>query len=82
MFIVYVLYSKSSDKIYIGFTSNIIERLKSHNELGQKGWTIKFRPWDLIYQEEYAHKSEAMKREKQLKTYQGRLWIRQEILKS
>ena len=30
MFTVYVLYSKSFDKIYIGFTSNIAERFKSH----------------------------------------------------
>ena len=63
MYLVYVLYSKGSDKIYIGFTSNLVERLKSHNELGKKGWTMKFRPWELIHQEEFAEKSAAMKRE-------------------
>ncbi|WP_325635244.1 GIY-YIG nuclease family protein, partial [Parapedobacter sp.] len=45
MFTVYVLHSGKHDKIYIGFTSNLEQRLKSHNELGKKGWTIKFRPW-------------------------------------
>ena len=75
MFNVYVLYSKNFDKIYIGFTSDLEQRLLSHNELGKKGWTIKFRPWQLIYKEEYSEKSDAMKREKQLKTATGRNFI-------
>ena len=75
MFTVYVLYSKDFDKIYIGFTSDLGQRLLSHNELGKKGWTIKFRPWQLIYKEEYSEKSDAMKREKQLKIATGRNFI-------
>ena len=76
MFVVYALYSRKYDKIYIGFTSNIEERFKSHNELGKKGWTIKFRPWEIIYKEEHALKSTAMQREKELKTATGRSFIR------
>ena len=75
MFTVYVLYSKDYNKIYVGFTSDLEQRLLSHNELGKKGWTIKFRPWQLIYEEEYSEKSDAMKREKQLKTATGRNFI-------
>ena len=75
MFTVYVLYSKDYNKIYIGFTSDLEQRLLSHNELGKKGWTIKFRPWQLIYKEEYQLKSDAMKREKELKTATGRNFI-------
>jgi putative endonuclease len=76
MFTTYVLYSEKYDKIYIGYTSNLQQRLISHNELATKGWTIKFRPWKIIYKEEFETKSEAMKREKQLKSYQGRTFIR------
>lgn len=76
MFTTYVLYSEKYDKIYIGYTSNLQQRLFSHNELATKGWTISFRPWRLIYKEEYETKSEAMNREKQLKSYQGRMFIR------
>ena len=76
MFIVYALYSKTYDKIYIGMTSNLEERFKSHNELGKKGWTKNFRPWINIYKEEYADKKMALKREKQLKGAAGRLFIR------
>ena len=76
MYIVYALYSENFDKIYIGMTSNIEERFKSHNELSTKGWTKNFRPWKIIYQEECKNKIEAWKREKQLKGAAGRLFIR------
>jgi len=82
MFTTYVLYSEKHDKIYIGYTSNLHQRLISHNELANKGWTIKFRPWKLMYKEEYETKSEAMKREKQLKSYKGRTFIRNLIDKT
>jgi putative endonuclease len=78
---VYVLYSPSTDKIYVGFTSNIEERLLSHNHLGTKGWSIKFRPWILVHQEQFASKAEAMKREKQLKSAKGRTHLREIIQK-
>ena len=75
MFRVYVLYSESFNKIYIGYTSNIEQRIKSHNELATKGWTIKFRPWKIVLTEFFETKNDAMKREKQLKTAAGRDWI-------
>ena len=82
MFTVYVLYSEKFDKIYIGFTSDIEERLKAHNELATKGWTIKFRPWKLIHSELFETKANAMSREKELKTAKGREWIWQLIKSS
>ena len=75
MFTVYVLYSKVYNKIYVGYTSDLEKRLLSHNELATKGWTIKFRPWILLHKELFELKSDAMKREKQLKTAAGRDWI-------
>jgi putative endonuclease len=81
MFIVYALYSENFNKIYIGMTSNIAERFKSHNELSKKGWTKNFRPWIIIYQEEYTEKKEALKRERQLKGAAGRAFLRSLIKK-
>ena len=81
MFTTYVLHSETHDKIYIGFTSNLEQRLLSHNQLATKGWTIKFRPWELIYKEEFETKSQAMKREQELKSFQGRQFIRSLIEK-
>ena len=75
LYTVYVLFSISHQKIYIGYTSNLIERFKSHNELSIKGWTRSFRPWLVIYNEFYQTKNEAIKREKKLKSGKGREWI-------
>ena len=80
MFTTYVLYSHKFDKIYIGFTSDLESRLISHNEKATKGWTIRYRPWKLIYKEEFKEKSVAMQREKELKSHRGRDFIWQ-ILK-
>lgn len=80
MFVVYVLYSASYDKIYIGFTSDLINRFKGHQQLSNKGFTIKFRPWVVIHVEVFETKKAAMSREKQLKTASGRDFIRKNIL--
>ena len=80
MFTVYVLYSETFDKIYIGYTSDLQKRFLSHNELGTKGWTVKFRPWRIIHTEEFDTKAEAMQREKQLKSSRGRNWIREKLI--
>ena len=75
MFTVYVLYSEKFNKIYVGYTSNMEQRLLSHNILETKGYTLKYRPWKVIYTEAFSEKPEAMKREKQLKTGKGREFI-------
>ncbi len=80
MFTVYVLFSQEYNKIYIGYTSDIQQRLLSHNKLAKKGWTIKFRPWKLVYTEEFDTKASAMKREKELKTGKGRAFIWKQII--
>jgi putative endonuclease len=72
----YVLYSASFDKIYIGFTKDLTNRFLSHNEKAQKGWTVRFRPWEVLFYETFSSKSEAMRREKELKTSRGRNYIR------
>jgi putative endonuclease len=54
---VYVLYSQTCKKIYIGYTSSLEERFKSHNELAIKGWTIKFRPWEIVHKEIFENKN-------------------------
>jgi len=72
MFTVYVLYSPTFDKIYIGYSSDLNNRFLSHNELATKGYTIRFRPWVIAYTEEFETKIEALKRESYLKSTQGR----------
>jgi putative endonuclease len=50
-------------------------RILSHNVLSVKGYTLKYRPWEIIYTEIFETKSEAMKREKELKSANGRKFI-------
>jgi putative endonuclease len=81
MYTVYVLYSRAFDKCYLGYTSDFSSRLRSHNELGTSNWTKRYRPWVLIYREEYSTKGAAMQREKVLKSGVGREFIRKNMLK-
>jgi putative endonuclease len=74
-FYTYALFSEQYNKIYIGYSSDVNRRLLAHNDDRNKGWTAKFRPWKIIYTESSESKSEAMKREKQLKTAKGREFI-------
>jgi len=66
-FHVYILYSVKIQKTYVGFTSNLEARFKSHN-VSTKGWTIRGRPWVLVYSEVYYSKALAIAREKELKS--------------
>ena len=79
MFVTYVLYSEKFDKIYIGYTADLVNRFNSHNYFSSKGFTSNFRPWIVIYVEFHETKSTAMIREKQLKTFRGREFCRAQI---
>ncbi len=77
-FWVYILQSETSGRLYTGQTSDLEGRLKRHNahESGSSRYTHKQEgPWRLVHSEEYATRSEAMKRERFLKSGQGREWI-------
>ena len=71
MYFLYVLRSRTSGKHYAGFTSCPEQRLGQHN-LGITPSTRNRGPWDLIYQESFPTRSEAMRRERFLKSGQGR----------
>jgi putative endonuclease len=72
MFYVYVLKSKKKlDQLYIGYTTNLKERLKKHNE-GLVQSTKPYLPWKLIFYEAYQSKKDAKRREQYFKTTKGR----------
>ena len=74
MFYVYALYSSKFNKIYIGQTCDLTNRLIEHNS-GKSFYTKRFIPWEIIYTEEFETRGEAMKREKQLKSQKGREFV-------
>ena len=72
----YVIYAPKSDKIYIGISANPANRLIAHNHPKNKGFTKKYQPWVLVHLEKFDSKHEALERETQLKSHQGRDFIR------
>lgn len=74
---VYVIYNQANKKIYIGQTNNIERRLKEHNDKLGNHYTAKISgKWILIYKEELENRKQAIIREKQLKSYKGRQFIK------
>ena len=73
MSLFYILYSKSIDSYYLGATTEIIsERLRRHNSQHKKGFTNRATDWEVVHIEEYATKSEAFNREKEVKAWKSR----------
>jgi putative endonuclease len=80
MHCVYVLFSSKFNKIYIGETANLIGRFHAHNELANKGYTKKYRPWIVVHVEFLQTRKAALAREKTLKSGKGRQWIHNNII--
>jgi putative endonuclease len=75
-YLVYILYSKTFDKTYVGYTQDLIDRFYSHNKFATKGYTIRFRPWEVMHIELFKTKKEAIAREKYYKSGAGRAQIK------
>ena len=57
----------ADNTLYTGWTTNLIERLKAHNQGKGAKYTRPRRPVTLIYYEEFQTKEEAMRREAAIK---------------
>lgn len=80
MFFVYTVYNRLAKKFYIGQTDDLVRRVLEHNQHMFQGYTARFPgEWELIYQESLPTRPEALKREKQLKSYRGREFIKRYI---
>ncbi|GAA3737085.1 hypothetical protein GCM10022422_20460 [Flavobacterium ginsengisoli] len=66
MFFVYILYSATKEKFYIGQTNDIDDRLRRHNS-GQSLSTKNGTPWKIIYTIQLNTRSEAVTLEDKIK---------------
>ena len=74
-FYMYILYSSLKNKYYIGFSwDDLVERIRKHNS-NHKGFTGNTGDWKLVYKEKFQIKGEAMKREKEIKSWKSRKMI-------
>ena len=72
---VYILRSLSTGRLYKGCCSDPVQRLGQHNA-GVTKSTKNRGPWELVYQEEFATRAQAVARERFLKSGQGRYWLK------
>lgn len=74
MYYTYVLQSEKDNAFYIGFTKDLKLRFEQHRK-GEVDSTKNRRPLKLIYYESCLNQADATKREKYLKTYNGKRFI-------
>ena len=75
MYYTYVIQSEKDDNLYVGFTKNLKLRFEKHSK-GQVESTRDRRPLNLIYYEACLSQDDATKREKYLKSYHGRMFLK------
>jgi len=81
MYFVYILYSKSTDRFYIGHTYDVEKRLHEHNhpEIFSR-FTAKGIPWELVLSFEISDsRGDAMRVEKFIKKQKTRSFIQKLI---
>ena len=78
MYYTYVLQSKKDDKFYVGFTKNLKLRFEQHSK-GRVDSTRDRQPLTLIYYEGCLNQEDATKREKYLKSYHGRMFLKNRL---
>jgi putative endonuclease len=72
---VYILFSPSKNKYYIGYTGDeLLERIRKHNS-NHKGFTGKRGDWKLVHKEIFTDKNFAMQRELKIKSWKSRKMI-------
>jgi putative endonuclease len=76
---VYILQSQKDNRYYIGHTSNLEERLEQHNSALVKSTRYRV-PFKIVHSEKFDTRTEAMKREYEIKRIKGGLKFK-ELLK-
>ena len=73
-FYVYILYSRLLDRFYIGSCKDVKNRLAKHLS-NHEGFTSRAKDWEVVYKEVYVNRSEAIKRERQIKGWKSKKMI-------
>lgn len=81
MYFTYVLRSLSNGRLYVGQTNDLSRRLEEHNS-GQSKYTRFTRPFEVVYVETYIIRVEAVRRERELKSGQGRAWLKKKLVRA
>ena len=74
MFKVYIIYSLTLDRYYIGHSQDLDARIYCHKNSGSKS-TKAANDWSLKYSEQFETRGQAMKRELEIKRKKSRKYI-------
>jgi len=74
MYFVYVLFSPSKDRFYVGYSGQLADRFKRHQQ-GRSKSTKSGRPWVIAYLEKFEDSSAAYQREIQIKKQKSRRYL-------
>ena len=77
MFYIYILLLKNKN-LYTGFTADLKKRYKQH-QAGAVESTRHYHPLKLVHYEAYLLEEDARRREKFLKTSDGKLFLRRQM---
>jgi putative endonuclease len=72
---VYAIKSLSKNYIYVGMTNNLERRFKQHNE-GHESTTRFYKPFKILYAENFGDRPSARIREKYLKSGTGKEFLK------
>ena len=78
MFYTYVLQSGSDDKFYTGYTTDLKLRFDQHQK-GRVESTKNRLPLKLVYYEACLSQEDALRRERYLKTYNGKRFLHKRL---
>ena len=71
---VYIIYSAFLDKYYVGYSEDTNQRLEQHKS-GISDFTANANDWVLKYSEPFDTRTDAMKRETEIKKKKSRKYI-------
>lgn len=78
MYYTYVLQSKKDNNFYTGLTKSLKLRFEQHNK-GLVDSTKDRKPFELIYYEACLDQDDAARREKYLKTFHGKMFLKKRL---
>ena len=79
IFTVYILFSTTLNKYYIGYTGQSIQQRLNPHLANHKGFTAKANDWKVVYAQNFDTKKEAMDEEKRLKALKNKIRLQQFI---
>ena len=70
----YILYSETFDRYHSSFSENPKRRLIFHNSI-EKGFTARYRPWKLVFTQEFSTEHAAQQAERKVNPWKSKTKI-------